>query len=155
MSATPSQHSPKDFYTPLKLLNAHSLSYADFRVKFCGAYRLSHHIYIDTKPTNKAELLSMLSKVRILAESKRELTLNFKILKLETPDLLKKKPRFEETAEYNYKAGEYKTIRMKDFIRMLGLVKKKSIIFMFHHLNHINLLKKRLKCKAITGETGK
>ena len=161
ISATPVKNSPVNVYWPLRLCGVYHGTYVDFRITYCGAYRMiGRNFYIDGRhPTNIGGLKKLIAKAEVytshkfrsLKVKKHYINVDLYINKfVKTPDRVKlNTPSFDETSKVRSILADKKLSIFKHYMGKKGLVKK--AVFFTHHRKLTTKLAEILKCDMVIG----
>ena len=163
ISATPTLSKPIGLYWPLKICKAFSGTKEEFRIRYCGAFRIPGKIWlIDGKWTNTQELRNKLTSVEVnTAKSVRKLTIKNHIIncslnidKYKLNSKFKKvlnTPEFEQTSINRLAIGIAKMEVYKAWVRTNTLPSK--MVFFHHHKYVGQELQRLYDCPRISGQT--
>lgn len=148
LSATPSQHTPTDWYWLFKLCYIWRGTRDEFIIKFNGGYynpkirRKGRMIIQKGRLTNRKMFKALINRIKIKKYNRK---IKFKIKRVLFPSTGHEKPKFEETAKFRMEVG---TVKLKWFMKLK--CKPKGIFFV-HHRKIATKLGEYLKCPVILG----
>ena len=161
ISATPIKNSPVNIYWPLKICGAYKGSLIDFRITFCGAYRMfGRNFYVDSRnPTNLEGLKKLINRVEVytskkfrsLHVKKHYINVNMNIDKyVKEFDRVKlNTPAFDQTSKVRSLLADKKLKIFECYRKKRGLAKK--AVFFTHHRKLTTKLAEILDCDMVIG----